>query len=160
MLGNQANSPPACAVVPAGTGARVYHGETRLLSIHNLHRFAMYFALVFVPILYIDAVLAFFHDGKFGVGVGSIVLLVNATLLGGYTFGCHSFRHLVGGRDDCMSCGRATVKYKLWRRVTFLNERHMSYAWFSLFWVAFTDVYVRLVSMGVIRDFNTWGIQH
>ena len=26
----------------------------------------------------------------------------------------------------------------------------------SLFWVGFTDVYVRLVSMGVITDFNTW----
>jgi hypothetical protein len=26
----------------------------------------------------------------------------------------------------------------------------------SLFWVGFTDVYVRLVSMGVITDLNTW----
>jgi hypothetical protein len=33
----------------------------------------------------------------------------------------------------------------------------MRFAWLSLFWVAFTDVYVRLVSMGIVRDFNTWG---
>jgi hypothetical protein len=26
----------------------------------------------------------------------------------------------------------------------------------SLFWVGFTDIYVRLVSMGVITDLNTW----
>jgi hypothetical protein len=26
----------------------------------------------------------------------------------------------------------------------------------SLFWVAFSDVYVRLVSMGVVTDLNTW----
>jgi hypothetical protein len=33
----------------------------------------------------------------------------------------------------------------------------MNFAWVSLFWVAFTDVYVRLVSMGILRDLNTWG---
>jgi hypothetical protein len=27
----------------------------------------------------------------------------------------------------------------------------------SLFWVAFTDLYIRLVSMGLIKDLNTWG---
>ena len=32
----------------------------------------------------------------------------------------------------------------------------MMFAWMSLFWVGFTDVYVRLVSMGVITDLNTW----
>jgi hypothetical protein len=32
----------------------------------------------------------------------------------------------------------------------------MLFAWCSLFWVAFTDIYVRLVSMGVITDLNTW----
>ena len=33
----------------------------------------------------------------------------------------------------------------------------MAFAWVSLFWVAVTDLYVRLVSMGVITDLNTWG---
>ena len=33
----------------------------------------------------------------FGIGVGTIVLAINVVLLGGYTFGCHSLRHLVGG---------------------------------------------------------------
>ena len=32
----------------------------------------------------------------------------------------------------------------------------MQFAWLSLLWVAFCDVYVRLVSNGVIHDFNTW----
>jgi hypothetical protein len=32
----------------------------------------------------------------------------------------------------------------------------MAFAWTSLFWVALSDLYVRLVSMGVIRDWNTW----
>ena len=36
-----------------------------------------------------------FNDLQFGLG--TIVLLVNVICLGGYTLGCHSMRHLVGG---------------------------------------------------------------
>lgn len=151
-----AGSPPGCAVVPTGKPAP-YFGETRFLLFQNFHRYALYFAILFIPILAYDAFLAFFKDGRPGIGVGTVVLTVNVVLLSGYTFGCHSFRHLVGGGDDCMSCGRATLKYGLWKRSTRLNESHMRFAWMSLIWVAFTDVYVRLVSMGVLRDFNTWG---
>jgi hypothetical protein len=32
----------------------------------------------------------------------------------------------------------------------------MQFAWASLLWVMFSDLYVRLVSMGVIHDLNTW----
>ena len=31
----------------------------------------------------------------------------------------------------------------------------MQCAWISLFWVGFSDLYVRLVSMGIITDYNT-----
>jgi hypothetical protein len=55
-----------------------------------------------------------------------------------------------------MSCGEKTVKYTLWKRVTWLNARHGIFAWISLIWVALCDVYIRLVSMEIIRDFNTW----
>ena len=44
----------------------------------------------------------------------------------------------------------------LWDKVTALNGRHMMWAWISLVWVGFTDLYVRLVSMGVWTDWNTW----
>jgi hypothetical protein len=40
--------------------------------------------------------------------------------------------------------------------VSWLNARHQLFAWTSLFWVGFTDLYVRLVSMGVITDLNSW----
>jgi hypothetical protein len=151
-----AGSPPACAVGPTAQG-RAYRGETGLLIFQNLHRYALYFALVYVVILTYDAIVAFSYEGQLGIGVGSVVLTINAILLAGYTFGCHSFRHLIGGHDDCMSCGRNTTKYGLWKRASWLNGRHMQFAWVSLVWVAFTDIYVRLVSQGVIRDLNTWG---
>ena len=34
------------------------------------------------------------------------------------------------------------------------NEK---FAWTSLFWVGFSDLYVRLVTSGVITDLSTWG---
>jgi hypothetical protein len=36
--------------------------------------------------------------------------------------------------------------------VSGLNRRHMLFAWMSLFMVAFSDVYVRLLAMGAIKD--------
>jgi hypothetical protein len=148
-------SPPACAVAPAAQG-RPYKGETGLLIFQNLHRYALYFALAFIVILYYDAFLALRKNGEWGIGVGTIVLFVNATLIAGYTFGCHSFRHLIGGHDDCMSCGKDTLKHGAWKKASWFNVRHMQFAWASLLWVMFTDLYVRLVSMGVITDLNTW----
>jgi len=150
-------SPPACAV--GAIPQKDYKGETFLFLFQNLHRYALYAALVFIVILYYDAGLAFFRDGQFGIGVGSVVLVVNATLLACYTLGCHSLRHLIGGKSDCFTCvngGGATTSYGSWLKVSWLNARHMRFAWLSLFWVGFSDVYVRLVSMGFITDFNTW----
>jgi len=147
-----AGSPPACAV--GAVTQKPYKGETGLMIFQNLHRYTLYFAVLLIFILSYDAVLSFFRDGKFGVGMGSIVLLINPILLGAYTFGCHSFRHLVGGQMDCMSCSK--LRYGAWKKVTFLNERHQLYAWLSLIWVGFTDVYVRMVSMGVWTDASTW----
>ena len=119
----------------------------------------MYFAVIFIFILSYDAVLAFFRGGEFGVGVGSIILLINPILLGSYTFGCHSFRHLIGGRHDCFSCEHgSSSSYSRWKVVTYLNRRHQLFAWLSLVWVGLSDVYVRLVSMGIIIDFNTWNL--
>jgi hypothetical protein len=122
----------------------------------NLHRYALYFAIPYIPILYYDAFLACQFNGEWGFGLGTLIMFVNPTLLGGYTFGCHSFRHLIGGRHDCMSCGETTLRYGAWKKVSWLNSRHMLFAWVSLFWVGFTDVYIRLVSMGVVSDWNTW----
>jgi hypothetical protein len=150
-----AGSPPGCAVGPLA-GTRKYRGETALLLIQNLHRYFLYFALLFIVLLGKDAVQAFFRDGKLGVGVGSLILTINVVLIASYTFGCHSFRHLIGGRSDCMSCGKATAAYGAWKRATWFNERHMQFAWASLLWVMVSDLYVRLLSMGVIKDLNTW----
>lgn len=149
-------TPPGCAI--GALPRKRYAGETALLLFQNLHRYALYAAIVFIAILYVDAYRAFFKEGRPGIGVGTLIMIVNPTLLGLYTFGCHSFRHLTGGRRDCFSCdGAGRLSHGLWKQVTRLNERHMEFAWMSLFWVGFTDVYIRLVAMGIIPDLNTWG---
>jgi hypothetical protein len=87
---------------------------------------------------------------QLGVGVGTLVLAVNVVLLGGYTLGCHSLRHLVGGGLDLLS-GRP-VRRRAYACVSCLNRRHMNWAWFSLVWVALADLYVRLCATGVWTD--------
>jgi hypothetical protein len=149
-----AGSPPGCAVSP-GKRSR-YTGETGLFLFQNLHRYALYFALAYIVILGYDAALSFSKGGELGIGLGSVLLTLNTVLIGAYTCGCHAFRHLIGGRKDCMSCGENTLSYRGWKAVSFLNARHMGWAWVSLFSVALTDLYIRMVSMGVITDPNTW----
>jgi|SRR5437867_10715303 len=143
--------PPACAVGEARSG---YRGETAFpLVLQNVHRFFLYVAVLFLLFLWTDAVKSFRFDGGFGVGVGSIVLTANVALLSLYTFSCHSLRHLAGGQVDCFSCsasGRA--RHRLWRAVSALNERHGLFAWFSLVSVGLTDLYVRELACGAIRD--------
>jgi hypothetical protein len=141
-------APPACAVPDARPG---YGGETRLpLVLQNLHRYAFYLAVLFVVILTWDALLAFRFPDGLGIGVGTLVMAANVLLLAGYTFSCHSCRHLCGGGLDVFS--KAPGRYRVWRLVTRLNERHSLFAWLSLGSVGLTDLYIRLLSMGVIRD--------
>lgn len=157
--------PPACAV---GEPRKSYWGENRWpLILQNSHRFFMYFAVLFLVILGWDALKAFwwptdragaFLNGghQFGIGLGTLIMIANVCLLAGFTFGCNSFRHLVGGRLDCFSCPNNIAKlrpgYKLWRFSTYFNENHMQWAWLSLFSVGFTDVYIRLCSLGIWTD--------
>src|SRR5262245_39413624 len=129
-------TPPACAVRGAQHGR--YRGEQALLVFQNLHRYTLYGALVLLVCLWIDAFSAFGYEGRFGIGVGTVVMVINASLLTGYTFGCHSWRHLIGGRLDCFSCSAwGAQRHGLWKGSTWLNQRHKAFAWLSLVWVAF-----------------------
>lgn len=146
--------PPNCAV---SEPRKSYWGENRFpLILQNVHRYFMYLAVLFVFFLAYDAYKGLWFsdptsgEATFGLGIGSIVLILNATLLGGYTFGCHSFRHMIGGFSNRLS--KSPVKRTLYNCSSCLNKRHMNWAWFSLFWVAFSDLYVRLCAMGIITD--------
>lgn len=148
--------PPACAV---GEPRAHYRGESSFpLIVQNIHRYFLYLALGFILILSYDTWQAlWFKDPMtgqvhLGLGIGTLVLAINVVLLAGYTLGCHSLRHLCGGGTDELSKFR--LRCSMYNCVSRLNARHMNWAWPSLFWVGFTDFYVRMCAMGVFADWR------
>jgi len=144
--------PPACAVGELrGHG---YRGETAFpFVLQNLHRYLFYATFVYLFFLWWDVINSMRYGSSFGLSVGTFVLIASSTALTGYSFSCHSARHLVGGRLDCFSCSAgARTRYALWRGASRLNEHHMFFAWVSFFAVCSADLYVRLVASGVIHD--------
>jgi hypothetical protein len=149
--------PPGCAV--GELRSKGYCGEAKFpFILQNIHRYLIYLAIPILFFLWWDIVRAFTFvnaDGHhaFGIGGGSIAILVSNVLLTLYTFSCHSLRHIIGGRIDCFSCTFAgETRRKAWSIASVLNGHHMAWAWWSLFGVCFADFYVRMCSMGVFRD--------
>ncbi|HEX4824424.1 MAG TPA: hypothetical protein VFV19_08930 [Candidatus Polarisedimenticolaceae bacterium] len=149
--------PPSCAV---SEPRKSYRGEASFpLIMMNIHRFFLRLAEPILLILAWDVWKAlWFPDPAtggthFGIGLGTLILATNVTLLGMYTLGCHSLRHLIGGRKDELSKS-AALRGTAYRCVGCLNSRHMLYAWCSLVSVGFSDLYVRLCSMGVWSDWR------
>ena len=141
--------PPGCAV--SENSNRKYKGETAFpFILQNIHRYFLYLAILFLIFLWYDAVRAYIFDSHFGIGLGSLLMTANVSLLSLYTFSCHSLRHLVGGVMNQLS--RSPARKKVYDCASCLNRHHPKWAWFSLVFVGFTDVYVRLCSMGVITD--------
>ncbi|MBN1477299.1 succinate dehydrogenase [Candidatus Sumerlaeota bacterium] len=159
-----ASQPIACGV---GKPWKSYSGESKLLLFQNLHRFFLYLAIAFIVVHIYDLVKATrwpvsaaaaytspHHAAgptEFGIGIGTIVILIDVILLTGYVSGCHAFRHLVGGCIDAPSrvfLGR--LRHRIWRGVNVFNEHHNMWGWISLAWVGFTDFYIRMVASGTI----------
>jgi hypothetical protein len=153
--------PPACS----GTAQRHeprsaenYRGERALFVLNNAHRYFLYASLVVVAFLWYDAVLTFFPDGSFGIKVGSIIWLLNVTLLTLYTVSCHSMRHLIGGNKDCYTCIRGgSAGRKAYNGISKLNLRHPLWAWLSMGSLLLADIYMRLIAAGVIPNLTIIG---
>jgi hypothetical protein len=136
-----------------------YWGETALpLILQNWHRYFLYLALGFLVFLAHDVWKALWFEDpttgapSFGIGVGTLVLALNVTFLAGYTFGCHSLRHLVGGRFNKFT--QTPLRTSAYNCAGCFNRRHMLWAWMSLVWVGFSDLYVRMCSMGIWADWR------
>src|SRR5258708_33503102 len=131
-----------------------YQGQTVFpMVLNNLHRSALYTAILNIAFLLVDVVVSLYTLGHLYVGRGTLLLGLNVVMLSAYTFGCHAFRHLAGGSLDCYSCSwAARTRRTLWEKVTYLNERHGLFALVSLFTVWGSDVYVRLLVHNVFSD--------
>lgn len=147
--------PISCAVGEPGFRQN-YRGERKLpLILQNVHRYFLYLAIIFVGVLTYDAWRSlWFPDGQggenFGIGLGTLIMIGNPIFIGLYTFGCHSFRHLIGGRKDVLS--DASLQKKCYDCVSHLNKNHLKWAWISMFYVGGVDVYIRLLAFGVFSD--------
>ena len=141
-------APQACGVAEPH---RRYTGETRFpLILQNLHRLFFILALLVNGVLTWDAFESFRWPGGWNMGVGSIILTLNAALLWMYSLSCHSCRHIIGGRLKHFS--RHPVRFWLWGVVSKLNQSHMQIALVSMVWVALTDLYIRMVAVGWIPN--------
>ena len=88
-----------------------------------MHRYFLYAALLFLIVLGYDVWKALWFTDAGGRASRSASasarwsLLTNVVLLSGYTFGCHSLRHLVAGKRDEMSrrvaCDRVPMRHVL-----------------------------------------------
>ena len=142
-------APAACAVREPHAADS---GETRFpLIAQNLHRYFFYIAIPIAILLTYDVAQAFRGpDGDFGIGLGSIIMLINVVFIWAYTFSCHSCRHITGGRLKHFS--KHPVRYWTWTQVSKLNRHHMAFAWISLATLMLTDLYIMLVASGAFSD--------
>ena len=126
-----AGSPPGCAVGPLA-GKRTYRGETALLLFQNLHRYAMYFALVFIVhprqgrgrvVLQATASSA--------SASASIILTINVVLIAAL----HVRLPLVPPPDrrpqglHVELRQDTTPRSASWKQASWFNARHMQFAW-------------------------------
>lgn len=142
-------APAACAVPEPH---KKYSGERKFPFVFtNGHRYFFYAALLFATINTYDAVLAFHGvDGGVGMGLGTVIIVVNVAFLWAYTLSCHACRHVLGGKLKHFS--KHPVRYRFWQFVSRLNPRHAQFAMISLFTVIFTDAYIMAVAAGWITD--------
>ena len=145
---------------PSASRGRATAASARSRSIlQNVHRYFLYLALLFLIVLWRDVWKAlWFTDPAtgattFGIGVGTLVLAVNVVLLGGYTFGCHSLRHLVGGLPRSV-----LARIRRGRRCTTARAASTAATCAGRGRACspsrFADLYVRLCSMGIWTDWR------
>ncbi|MFX1253288.1 MAG: succinate dehydrogenase [Promethearchaeota archaeon] len=149
--------PPGCAVGEISLLRKYYKGEKQWFPIpfilNNLHRYFLYLALILAAFHWVDVLQALiFPDGSIGLGIGAIIIFLDAFFLTLYVSSCHAFRHLIGGNLDCYSCSK--VRYKGWRLVSKLNNNHHIFFWLSLVFVVIADLYIRLLVSGIIYDWR------
>lgn len=132
-----------------------YYGESRFpFILHNLHRYFLYAALALLALHWYEWGHSVWDEGKGYLGVGTLLLLLDTAALTMYVGGCHSLRHWVGGGKRCPSGGTCScsksISHHAWKKVSLLNQFHNVWFWVSLYTLIIADIYIRLLSMGII----------
>lgn len=121
-----------------------YSGENSFpFILQNLHRYFLYLAIILAILHIYHAAESFVFGDGFGIGIGSLLLTIDAIFLSLYVSSCHSLRNLLGGNIDCLSCANY-VKKKGNYWVSYLNQFHGTYFWISLVSIMAADFYIRI----------------
>jgi len=146
--------PPACAVGETPLSTNRYKGETSLPWIlNNIHRYFVFLAFIVAFFHFWVLLNSFVYNGKFYIGVGNLIVFSAVFFLTFYILSCHATRHFVGGCLNCFSCSTSTrTRFKLWKGISWMNKKHGQDFWLSLILITVADIYIRLVSMGIITD--------
>ena len=145
-------NPPACATNGYNIRRGKYTGERWLpFILNNYHRYFLYAAIVVALFHWIELPNAFsvMVNGSyvFGIGLGTIILILDTVFLSFYVLSCHAFRHLLGGGSNCYSCSSfQTLEHKGYKIISILNEYHGTWFWLSLISVMVADFYIRLLA--------------
>ena len=142
-------SPPACAVQGLSFRKGKYTGESRsLFWLNNFHRYFLYAAILLAFFHWYEALSLFFYEGRFYFGFGVVLALLDATMLTFYVVSCHAFRHLLGGSVN----RQGSMMNKVWAKISKLNKYHPTWFWLSITSIFIYDLYIRVVSWGLIPD--------
>jgi hypothetical protein len=142
--------PASCAVEePYRKG---YTGETVFpFVLNNLHRFFLYLAIAMTLLHWFELLQSIWANGSVYLGIGTLIMLMDTVALSLYVLSCHSFRHLFGGNRCFGGCSNsAKVKHDIWSVISAINVFHDRWFWISLISIVIADIYIRMLSMGII----------
>ena len=150
--------PPACAVGEPGT-AIIAARLSFPFILQNIHRYFLYARSSSSCFLWYDAIRAFFFVGPDQAGTSALAwehwfcwstsccLLLYLVLLP--LAAASDWRQ---ARLLLVRTSFGPKRHGAWRWLSFLNERHMLFAWMQSDFGGFADFYVRMVASGMIKD--------
>lgn len=136
-------TPPACQVNGVDVRRGKYTGERSFpFILNNFHRYFAYATFVLMVLQTLDVLVAL----TYGIGIGTILMIITAVFLSLYVYGCHALRHAAGGGRNCYTCSPiAKTQYKIWSIGSKLNQHHERWFWCSLVMVMVVDIWIHLV---------------
>ena len=120
--------------------------------LQNIHRYTWYFTFIFAVLLTYDAIEAFRFPGGVGIGVGTLILVVER----GVHLGLHARLSCLPPPErrepqEVLHRPGAAVDLDRTSRQP-LNKHHQLFAWLSLMADRLVGLYIYLVSSGTFSD--------
>jgi len=127
-----------------------YQGEKAVIPnpffLNNFHRYFLYGAMILAIFHWFDTweAMHFGASARLGIGIGTVLIAIDALFLSLYVVSCHSFRHLIGGGSNTSNSA--------WNITSWLNRNHKYFFWISITTIVLADLYIRLLANKLVTD--------